>query len=176
MNIEQTFHKLKNKFDIEEPNIGHFNRFEARLKSKNKSKKFSYKYIAVAATISMLFGISFALIQPNKGVELAEISPKMGETQDYFTAVIQEELEKINKVKNIGNEQIINDAFLQLKQLEKNYKKLTFELKESNNNSKEIIFAMINNYQQRITVLQNLLNNLVNFKQLKNRKNENNIS
>jgi hypothetical protein len=118
-NIEQTCNNLKNQFDIEEPNIGHFDRFEAKLRGENKSKqkrKFNYKYLAVAASVVMLFGIVFTSTQTNKGVELAEISPKMEETQDYFAAVIHEELEKISKIKNIENEQIINDAFIQLNQ------------------------------------------------------------
>ena len=172
MNLEKTCNNLKNQFDIEEPSLGHFDRFEARLKGKKK-KKFKYKYFAIAASFVLLVGIAFTAFQSSsKGVELADISPKMEETQDYFAAVIHEELEKVNKEKTPENAKIIDDALVQLDLLETNYKKLTFELKETNN-SKEIIFAMINNYQQRITVLQNLLNNLDNYKQLKNKEYEN---
>ncbi len=172
-NLNKTCNNLKNKFDLEEPTIGHFNRFEAKLKGTKQKKKFNFKFVAIAASILMLFGIIFTSFQKNEGVELAEISPKMAETQDYFASVIYQEIEKINKEKNTENAKIIEDAFIQINKIEENYKKLTIELKE-NNNSKKIIFAMIHNYQQRIDVLQNLLQNLDNFKQLKNNKNENN--
>ncbi len=172
-NLNKTCNNLKNQFDLEEPTIGHFNRFESKLKGIKPNKKFNFKFVAVAASILMLFGIVFTSVQINKGIELAEISPKMEETQDYFASVIHQEIEKINKEKNPENAKIIEDAFLQIHQIEGNYKKLTIELK-NNSNSKEIIFAMIHNYQQRIDVLQNLLQNLDNFRQLKNNKNENN--
>jgi len=163
-------------FDIEEPNLGHFDRFEAKLKkgtSVNKRKNPFYKYIAIAATFLLIFSLGINSFNNNKGIELAAVSSKMEETQHYFSSVIFEELEKIAKEKNNDNKQIIDDALLQLQILETDYKKQTFELKENNQN-KQIIFAMINNFQQRITILQNLVTQLDDFKQLKNNYNENN--
>ena len=183
-NLEQTCKKLKNQFDIEEPKIGHFERFEAKLKratvndvkaQKLIKQRTYYKFIAVAASVVLLFGVAFNLMKStNNGFELASVSPKMEETQDYFNTVLYSELEKINKLKNEENTLIIEDAFVQLNHLETNYKKMTFDLKETSN-SQEIIFAMINNYQQRITVLQNLLVNLDQIKKFKNIPHENKI-
>ena len=173
--LKQACNNLKNQFDIEEPNIGHFNRFETKLKGKNNNNNFNiiYKYIAVAVAFILIFSFGVKTIQNyNKGIALADISPKLEETQYYFTSVIHEELEIIKKETTIENKKIVNDAMSQLNLLEDNYKKLTIELKNSENN-KKIIFAMINNYQQRIVVLQNLLDNLENFKQLKYLQNEN---
>ncbi len=175
--MENKFKILESKFDIEEPTIGHFNRFQNKLKSKNNSKKKTsfYKYIAIAASLLLLVTIGFSKIQSSNGIELADVSPKMEETQDYFTSVIHLELEKIELLKNTDNKKIIEDAFLQLQFLEDDYNKQTLELQDNNDN-KKIIFAMINNFQQRITVLQNLLSKLHDFEQLKNTKNEiNNI-
>lgn len=175
--MENKFKILESKFDIEEPTIGHFNRFQNKLESNNSSKKKTsfYKYIAIAASLLLLFTIGFSNIQASNGTELADISPKMEETQDYFTSVIHQELEKIELLKNTHNKKIIEDAFTQLQLLENDYNKQTLELQDNNDN-KKIIFAMINNFQQRITVLQNLLSNLHDFEQLKNTNNEiNNI-
>ena len=57
-------------------------------------------------------------------------------------------------------------AFLQLNKLEENYKNLTVEL-DNSNKDKRIIYAMINNFQQRIEVLQSLLQQLNELEQLK---------
>jgi hypothetical protein len=175
-NLENTCEKLQNQFDIKEPNLGHFDRFQNRLSSQNqpkKNSKFIYKYLAIAASLALLFGILFTGYQSNKGLELADISPKMEETQGYFSSVIKEELENVMKEKNDSNKVIIDDAFNQLNLLENEYKNLMQELKENNEN-KTIIYAMISNYQQRITVLQNLLKELENIKQLKNTQHESN--
>ena len=165
---------MNKKYDIHEPTIGHFNRFQAKLeKQKQPKKKNWYKYITVAASLLLLVSFGFNTINKSKGVDLADVSPKMEETQDFFNATINHELEKIAKVKNTSNEKIINDAFKQLQFLEANYKNHKLEL-STNSENKNIIYAMINNYQQRIDVLQNLLKQLNKFENINNKYNENN--
>ena len=163
-------------YDIHEPSIGHFNRFQAKLEKQEKPQQKSinwYKYIAIAASLVLLFTFGFGNAHTSKGLDLADVSPKMEETQDYFTKVIHQELEKVNKVKNEENKKIINDALSQLKMLEDDYNKQKLEL-SNNSENKNIIYAMISNYQQRIEVLQNLLNNLNKFNKIKNNYNETN--
>ena len=172
-NIEDIFKNLESQFDIEEPTIGHFDRFEAKLNrtTKSKSKLKLFSYVAVAASIILLFGIWIGDNFANKGMELANISSEMGETQSYFVTVIERELETIENERNSNTEQIINDALLQIKRLEKQYLSQTLELKESTED-KRIIYAMISNFQQRIDVLQNLLTQIKIIKQSKPQKNE----
>ena len=164
------------KFDIHEPTIGHFNRFQSKLEKQEvtqKQKTSWYKYIAIAASILLLLTIGFGNINAKKGFDLADVSPKMEETQDYFNNVINSELEKIAKIKNNKNEKIINDAFKQLQFLEEDYKNHKLEL-STNSENKNIIYAMINNYQQRIDVLKNLLEQLKKINSINKTYNENN--
>ncbi len=172
--MKEKFTETENNFDIEEPNLGHFDRFEAKLSNQKIPRKRNgiYKYITIAASFLLLCGIVFGTFNMQKGIELADVSPKMEETQDYFTSVIYTELEKIASIKNKNNEKIIKDAFKQLQFLEKNYKKQTIALK-GNHNNKKIIFIMITNFQQRIDILQNLLQEINKIEQLKNNYNEN---
>ncbi|SDX26403.1 hypothetical protein SAMN05444411_10467 [Lutibacter oricola] len=174
-NIENIFEQLENQFDIEEPTIGHFNRFESKLNAKKeapKSKVKLYSLISVAASIILLVGIWIGgNISNSKGVELAQISNEMEETQSYFVSTIEKELETIELERNTDNEQLINDALHQLNKLETQYQALTFELKESTED-KRIIYAMISNFQQRIELLQTLLQQIENVKQLKQQNNE----
>jgi hypothetical protein len=106
----------------------------------------------------------------NAGIELAEVSSEMKETQGFFEATIRKEIAQIEKAKNPENQKIIEDGFQQLDKLEENYKKLTLELKESGEN-KRVIFAMITNFQQRIEVLQTILLQLEELEDF-NQKNE----
>ena len=172
-NIEDIFKNLENQLDIEEPTIGHFDRFEAKLnrskKSKSNVKLFSY--VAVAASIILLFGVWIGDNFSSKGMELANISTEMGETQSYFVAVIEKELETIENERDSNTEIIINDALLQINKLEKQYGSLTLELKESTED-KRIIYAMISNFQKRIDVLQNLLTQIKIIKNSKPQQNE----
>lgn len=175
-NLEKIFKELESQFDIEEPNIGHFDRFKAKL---NKEKKPSilfrlWPFIAIAASIILFFGVLLGKSFSNQGMELATVSSEMGETQNFFVATIKKELASIEKQRNPETEQLITDGFQQLDILEKQYGKLTLELKESTAD-KRIIYAMISNFQQRIEVLQNLLIQIEDVKQLKANNNENNV-
>ncbi|MEE9348486.1 MAG: hypothetical protein V3U80_00400 [Flavobacteriaceae bacterium] len=163
------------RFDIEEPNIGHFKRFKVRLEVENKpaSNKQWIKFISIAASFVMLIAIGKNRFEANKGVELSEVSSKMQETQDYFSGIIEEELYKINKISTNDNSKIIKDALDQLKFLETDYIKQTLTLKENREN-KTIILAMINNFQQRIIVLQNVLVQIENVNESKTTHYENN--
>ena len=173
-NLDNIFKKLENQFDIEEPTIGHFNRFEAKLNQTIQPKKRLklYSFIAVAASILLLFGVWLGSSYSNNGMELAAISSEMEETQSYFITTLENELETIENERNSETEQLINDALSQLNKLEKQYNTLTFELKESTKD-KRIIYAMISNFQQRIEVLQSLLIQIEAIKQLKTQNNEN---
>ena len=172
-NLENIFKNFKNQFDIEEPSIGHFNRFEAKL-NKTATPKKSFKlfsYVAVAASIVLLFGVWLGSSFSNPGMELATVSPEMEETQSYFVSIIKNELTTIENERNNDTEQLINDALLQINKLENQYNTLTLELKESSED-KRIIYAMISNFQQRIDILQSLLIQIENVKQLKTQNNE----
>ena len=173
-NLEKIFKDLENQFDIEVPTIGHFNRFESKL-NKTIAPKRRFRilsYVAVAASIVLLFGVWIGTSFSNKGMELAGISSEMEETQSYFVSVIKTELETIEKERNKETEHLINDALIQLNKLENQYKSLTLELKESTED-KRIIYAMISNFQQRIDILQSLLIQIEDVKQLKTQNDEN---
>ena len=170
-NLEKRFDQLKGQFDIEEPLMGHFDRFETKLAmrdvSKPKTSKKSYKWIAIAASVALLLGVLIGNYNGKQSLQLADVSPEMQDTQHFFVSAIQTEIEAVNRERNPDNAKIIDDAFEQLTILENNYGKLTVELQKSDKD-KRIIYAMIANFQQRIEVLQNLLDELEQLKTIKN--------
>jgi hypothetical protein len=165
-NLEKTFKKLQNDFDLTEPSIGHFDRFEAKLKGKDKgstnNKSISWYWLAIAASVILFVGVWFGNNNAQGSMELGELSPKMEETQNFYLATIQKEIKFIEGQKNPQNQRIIDDAFTQLTKLELDHKKLSEELKESNED-KRVIYAVIANFQMQIEVLQNLVEQLEEF-------------
>lgn len=167
--LENIFKTKREEFDFSEPNLGHFDRFEAKLKQNKQTivvKKTPWHWLAVAASILLLFGFWLGKQNTSIGYELADVSPKMEETQNFYLATIHKEIEEINKQKTPENQKIINDAFDQLKKLEVSYQNLTIELKESSED-KRVIYAMIANFQNRLEVLQNLMIQLEEFENYK---------
>jgi len=172
--LEKTFKKLQDDFDLAEPNIGHFERFEAKLKEQDKGfkkgKNISWYWLAIAASIILFVGIWFGNNNAQGRMQLGELSPKMEETQNFYLATIQKEIKFIEGQKNPQNQKIIDDAFTQLTKLELDHQKLSRELKESNED-KRVIYAMIANFQMQIEVLQNLVEQLEEFNKMNSEEN-----
>ncbi len=159
-------------FDIYEPPKGHQKRFELKLKKKKQNNK---SWIGIAASIILLIGLTFTnIIEKNNDFKLSKLSPKMAETESFFMSTITQELKEVEKYKSLETETIIEDSLSEIEELEDKFIGLTTEL-ETNENKRIIIQKMILNYQQRLTVLDNLLKALEDkTKKIKsNNKNEN---
>ena len=170
--LDKKLKELEGQFDVEMPNIGHFDRFEARLEGIEKKKFNLWKPLAIAASLLLLISFAWPYLNSENAIDLKDVSPQMEETQSYFVSVIDQELKEIGNLETPKNKKIIDDALIQIKKLESDYKKLTIQLKESNED-KRIIYAMIDNYQKRIEILKSVLTQINAIKQSKYNSNEN---
>ena len=164
-NFENYFHETN--FDFQEPESGHFMRFENKLKASKKSEKHSWKWLSVAASILLMIGFWFGKIHQKTTIDLADISPKMEEVQGYFVAAIHQKTKIIEKNKTSENEFIIKQTLAQLAKLENEYQQLLKELNKQGN-QKKIINFMIENYQLRLEILDNMFKKITQIKKLKN--------
>jgi uncharacterized protein YsxB (DUF464 family) len=177
--IKDLFENLKGEFDVNEPNKGHELRFLAKLKANdlgiNVNKKpfgFNWKpFLAVAASIVICLSVFFTLQNQPQVLDLASVSPELSKTQDFFTVTIENELKKLNNERSPLTEQIINDALEQIQILEKEYQNLKTDLTKSGSDQR-VIYAMITNFQNRIDILNTVLEQIEDVKQLKFNKNE----
>lgn len=177
--IDELFDNLKGEFDINTPNEGHIGRFMEKLQTNDISSvetkrvsKFNWKpYLAIAASLVICFSVFTTVNNEPEDLDLASVSPEMSETQDFFTATIDAELKKLNKERSPLTEQIITDALNRIELLEKEYKNLKIDLTESNNDQR-VIYAMISNFQNRIDVLNTVLEQIETIKQLKTNSDE----
>ncbi|MDP5082173.1 MAG: hypothetical protein NWP87_05900 [Winogradskyella sp.] len=172
--IDHLFENLKGKFDVNEPQSNHEFRFLEKLEANQvvvgtsqKSYTFRWKpFIAIAASIVLCLSVFISLNNENVALDLASVSPELSETQDFFTATIENELKKLNIERSPLTEQIITDALEQIKVLENNYQNLKTDLTESTNDQR-VIFAMITNFQNRIDILNTVLEQIQIIKELK---------
>ena len=177
--LEDLFKNLENDFDIVEPRENHKQRFinklnnngELQLVGAPKQWRRLWKpLISVAASIILIVSVFVGFQQEDNSGDLASVSPKMAETQDFFTLTINEELNKLNEESSPEVQDLINDALTQIKKLEDNYNSLKTDLIESGDDNR-VIYAMISNFQNRIDILQNTLEQIKNVKQFKNSSN-----
>jgi hypothetical protein len=160
--FEQFF--SENNFDFQDPQSGHEKRFEQKLnKPFQKSRKTSWKWMSVAASVVLVLGFWLGSNHQKGQIELADVSPKMEEVQNYFVSTINVELKKLEKNRNLDTETVIEEALDALEELEDNYKVFIKEL-NYDGNTRKIINSMIKNYQQRLQILENVLQQIDQIK------------
>ncbi|MFV8226855.1 DUF4179 domain-containing protein [Christiangramia aquimixticola] len=181
--LDKIFKELD--FNVKEPTPQHRERFLQKLNAqketpgtqqKGKVRRLWLKISSVAASLLIAFFLVGELVNSNaeNHTDLASISPEMKKTQEFYSGLIEKELNSLQNESSPETQKIIDDALTQLSLLEKDYAKLKKNLKTSGNDNR-VIHAMIQNFQQRIDLLNSVLTQIENIKSLKNKSHENNI-
>lgn len=154
----------ENDFDFQEPHFTHLERFERKLNQRKTTNKTSWKWLSIAASIVLVIGFWLGSNHQKKELGLADVSPKMEEVQNYFVTTIQTSLRNIESNRSLETETLIEEALDALEELEEEYTVFITELNIAENQAK-VISSMINNYQQRLQILENVL---LQIEQIKN--------
>ncbi|MDP5157713.1 MAG: hypothetical protein NWQ07_03940 [Flaviramulus sp.] len=137
--------------------------------------KLKYSFIQIAATIVLLFGLSFGAfkyfqfqskadgstqVSVSQTIEtktLGDVSPGLKKVEDYYLASINLELSKISYSPETKD---LFDGYLeQLNELDKEYKRLSLDLTESGP-SELTVNALIDNLKLRLNLLYRLRSQL----------------
>ncbi len=170
--IEQLIDKLQGDFDTKEPTEGHQQRFLEKLQASQGAvsiqKKTWWKPLSIAASIALFLAVGFGIYSssPTRKEQLAEISSEVSQTQFYFASLIEEQVKQLESENTPETKKIIDDTLGQLQKLDDNYKFLEQELLNGGN-SKLILRAMVTNFQTRIDLLQDVLNQISTIKNIK---------
>ena len=179
-NLNTLFRELKDGFDIEEPQSDHKQRFLEKLNTNKKmasgggsTSSDGWKpFLMIAASLVLILTLVIGSGNPNSSRDLANISPEMATTQDFFTTAIATELEKLNNEESPEYQNLVVDALFQIKILEEDYQNLKTDLEDSGDDQR-VIHAMITNFQNRIDILKNVSEQIDELKQFKQTTDEN---
>ena len=176
--IDRLFENLQGDFDIHETPGGHKKRFIDKLNEVEKPsvKKLNWwKPLSIAASIAVLIAVGSMFLKTNPSeTDLASVSPEMMQTQSFFTSTINEELETLKSLTSPEAKELVDDALFQIDILEREYSGLKKDLLQSGND-KRVIYAMISNFQNRIDLLQEVIEKIEEIKNLKAYRDETTI-
>lgn len=179
--LEKLFEELEGHFDIEEPMEGHQARFLDKLGtvqgtvSLNRKKPTTWwRPLSIAASIIVLCALAIGLpnLNPSTEQQLANISPEVSETRLYFTSLIEQQVNELQTASTPQTEQLVTEALAQLKKLDENYMKLEQDL-INGGDPNLILSAMINNFQTRIALLQDVRDQIESIENYNNYDDEN---
>nr|WP_042294373.1 hypothetical protein [Nonlabens ulvanivorans] len=171
-------------FNTTELPSGHRNRFLERLQAAQEDEKVIsidrdgkaeghedarknpwFKWSLVAG-LALLMGLAGFNLGSSNDTDLASVSPEMANAQDFFSSTIAEELKQLESESSPETERLIADTKVQLLELENDYQQLKLDL-DNSGNSRKVIAAMIQNFQNRIALLEAALEHIESLKQLK---------
>lgn len=179
-NLDELFDRLHGQFDHEEPGSGHQERFLEKLNQSKgvvtlpQRKNRLWKPLSIAASVAVicLLGFQFFSTEPSIKEQVVEIAPEVSQTEFYFASLIEEQIQELKDSKSPETARLVDDTLFQLDKLEENYSTLEQEL-INGGDSKIILNAMITNFQTRIDLLKEVLQNIDNIKNLKTYNDEN---
>ena len=191
---KELFDPLQGQWDTEEPLDGHTNRFEARLKAAAELEKqkeeeeeqeepkviplwnrnLGWKHLAVAASVALLLGIGIRSVTNPASIEerIVEFAPEVQQTDFHFAGLLEQQVEVMQGMETEETAELIESTLVQLQRLDQDYQNLKQEL-VNGGNSKLILQAMVINFQTRIDLVQQVIEQIEQYQLTKTLNDEN---
>lgn len=179
--LEKIINKNRSVFDSFEPAEGHFERFDKKLNQlhKSKNKTFTLGFMLKAAVVTLLVVLSglwvydntFTTLSVKKGIALREISPEYNEVEMYYTKLVNQKYNEINDFSFVDSKQ--KEMLMhELNEMDSIYENLKKDL-TLNPNDDRVINAMIQHYKLKVEVMNQILGQLQQVKNIEQEKYEN---
>ena len=162
----------------DEPLEGHFERFEERLRNRNRKIHVYSQILKIAAVfVFILLSASLLFLLKDQKADSGLVSVQNEELREagiYYTNRINAELGDIEKMakKGIGSENEVFRIKKELSEMDHQFQNLRQDYL-SNPNDERIQSAMIEYYQAKLDILNTIKSDWENARQLKIKYNEN---
>jgi len=175
--LEKFIRKNRGDFDEREPMEGHFDRFRQKLKTRKPARKVNLFMVAAAAaiagiiltgTLGLLFNSSSMNNFNKKELSLSVISPELKEVEDYYLGQINAKCTQINTLKKDSSPEVELEVNKAIVDMDLGYYLLKKDL-SSTPKEERVVSAMIQQYQVRIDMLDQILKTLQKVNQFNNR-------
>lgn len=170
--IQEFFQKELEELNTEQMLVNHELRFLEKLENKKQKKTNSFKFFGVAASIVLLLGLFLFNSRNEVGVteETIPYPQEVAEAHQYYDGIIMKEIARLQAFKNEDNSALITDTVTELNKLKIEEEQLLTQL--TINYNERIVKALIDNFQIRINLLQNVMQQIKEINQLKNEYHE----
>jgi hypothetical protein len=174
--LDKQIQASRQQFDSQEPSPGHMERFEQKLNDQPSRSLFSrIPYTLKAAVVLLLVALSSILIyeqaqiyyQNQRVLSLEDISDEFGEAEYYYTSLIDNKSQEINRL-NIDDPKQKEMLMLELEEMDKLFHSLQKDFQD-NPSDKRVINAMISHYQLKLEVMSQIITHLEEVNQVNNK-------
>jgi len=179
-NIEKMMRENREAFTDQEPDSGHFTRFEQRLARQNNRRKnlrLTYRLSRVAAVgllmlMSSLWAYNEFIRPEDRVLTLGDVSQEYQEVEYFFTSQIDSKYEALENCTFLDDDSYKEEMIEELNQMDSVYVQLQEEM-SANPGDERIVEAMIRHYQTKLRVMTDILTRLESFQKQNNSKTNN---
>ena len=169
-NIEKMIKENRELFSDQEPESGHFERFDKKLAKQNGRKKtirLTYRVSRIAAVgLLMLMSSMWAyneFIKPEERfMNLGDVSQEYHEVEIFLTGQIDNQYELLKNFDFSNDEAYKENMILEIDQMDSIYNNLQKEL-GANPGDERVVQAMIRHYQIKLGVITQILKKLETY-------------
>lgn len=166
--LEKFINENREFFDSEEPETGHFNRFEQKIEQKIPQEKrgpFTRSLVLkIAATIILIFTVSLFLFDFNvfrsdrENLTRSEFTGEIREAINYYGITAEDQMGEFNKLACCGQDtkKLQHIAVTELNALDESTRELEL-IHRKNPGDERIRSAVIRNQQMKETILKNMI-------------------
>lgn len=167
--LEKYIQQNKDAFDDKTPDSRHKERFQEKVKQqapitkvvpmwKNMVKIASV--VAVLVVAGTIFLVNYPFNSPKaaeQGVSLSEVSPEYKEVETYLQSNLDKKIKEFKSMECPNGEVEKQEVLHEVSRIDTMYQELQEDLQKNRGNER-IINAMINTYQTRIEILEQVMN------------------
>jgi hypothetical protein len=166
--LEEFVKNNADSFNNEEPEKGHFERFQAKLGQKSKVRPLIMQSMKYAAVFVFLITGFFAVRsfnwfeKPKYQAETGNQDEDFNEVMSFYNMQLEQKQDELNKLtcKNSDNQK--TEVNRDLSELKNSFAELKSEF-NANPNNQMIKNAIINNYQNQLDIYNLVIKNLQNY-------------
>ncbi len=161
--LEKYIIKMKDKLDGEEPSGGHLKRFSQRLNQQDRPKvRINFRHaLQIAASIAIIVASGVVIVKSGKSghkMAAAPVPEEFVEARNYYATQVDLRYDDIAGLPFNSNKE--KEVLLQeLKEMDDYYKELLEEF-NANPGDERVMNAMIQHYQIKIRVMDQIIDQL----------------
>jgi len=167
--LEKYILENRHALDTDHPQKGHARRFSKKLTGKEKSpvKMHFRHYLQIAASIAVIVASGIVIVKSSKGSSKMAVTPEVQEFMDakaYYASQVNAKYDELSSFEfaSQNEKELLLD---ELKTMDTHYQELLNKFK-ANPGDERVISALIQHYQMKLDVMDQILNQLMSFKNL----------
>lgn len=174
--LEKYLIEMRDSMNTEDPSSGHMKRFSRKLKHLGApERRINFRHaLQIAASIAIILASGIVIVKSSKGGSKVAVNPQYQEFKEATNFYAQQVNDKYQDISSFHFESGAEKEILlnELSEMDSYYKELLEEL-NANPGDESAMNALIQHYQIKLSVMDQIIDQLIQIKNINTNNNNN---